>query len=186
VLSATMFSVALVDIFHMLTFKGMGVILVNEENVATQFWLVGRYILAIGLFCGTILSQRQLRSFWVWTIFLLITSLAISAIFSGHFPAAFLHEYGLTQFKISSEYLIIGLLLVTILLLTNYQVTFCLKGQFLLIGVISLTVLSELMFTLYQDVYGVFNAIGHILKLAAYITLFHLFSLYYDSKSNEK
>jgi hypothetical protein len=178
VLSATMISVAIIDLFHLFTYRGMGVFPVDEENIATQFWLVGRYLLAFGLLSGTLLSGRNLRYSFVLSFFLLMTGVAIFAVFTGVFPESYILGTGLTQFKIISEYLIIGLLLFTILLLTNHQVTFCMKGHLLLIAVIGMTVLSELMFTLYQDVYGLFNATGHILKMAAYMTLFHLFSLY--------
>lgn len=181
VLSATMFCVALVDIFHLLAYKGMGVFSIDEVNVATQFWLVGRFILVVGLLFGTFLSQKIVRNSFIWTVSLIVTSCAIFAVFFGVFPDAFIEGLGLTQFKIISEYIIIGFLLFTILFLTNYQITFCLKGHLLLIGVIGVTALSELMFTLYQDVYGYLNSSGHILKLAAYLLLFHLFSLYRKS-----
>lgn len=175
VLGATLLSVALIDLCHLLSYHGMGVFSIDEANVATQLWVLGRYIFVTGLLTAILMNEKTLDYRGALGISLAITVPAIAAIYRGHFPDAYLPEMGLTNFKVVSEYLIIGLLLLSMLLLNGKQDIFSFRGHLILLGAIGITVLSELMFTLYQETDDIFNAIGHILKLVAYLAIFNLF-----------
>jgi len=182
ILALTLISVGLVDILHLLAYKGMGVLPVDEPNAATQFWIIGRYILTAGMLAALLYSAQSYQLLFATGIGIPSLVLIIS-VFSGHFPDAFIDGQGLTQFKVISEYLIIAVLIVCILLVSLRQPIFGLTGQILLISALGITIFSELMFTLYQDVYGIFNAAGHISKLLAYMALFHLF-LFHNKRAN--
>jgi hypothetical protein len=185
VLAVTLLCVAAVDVLHLLAYKGMGLLPVDEANSATQFWILGRYILATGLVLSALVGHRQIEFRWLLGFALFFTGLACTTVFFGFFPDAYLVGVGLTKFKIISEYLIIGLLLLTILLLSKGREVLTFRAHLLLVTAIGLTILSELMFTLYQDVYGLFNAFGHTFKFISYLTLFNLFTLEADTVAED-
>ena len=176
-MSVTLVSVALIDILHFLAYGGMAIFPVAEADVASQLWIIGRYILAVGLLGAVTLRLRKGFAVLAGGAALLLLA-AVAAVFSGQFPETYRVGEGLTQFKVMSEYIIIGILIATILRISFRQLAFSLAGHFWLILAIALTVLSELMFTLYFDLYGFFNFFGHILKLAAYLALLHLFQFH--------
>jgi PAS domain S-box-containing protein len=79
---------------------------------------------------------------------------------------------GLTTFKISSEYAICLILIAAAALLVKKQDQFDRGVVKLLIGSISVFIASELAFTLYVDVYGFFNLIGHFLKVISFYLIY--------------
>lgn len=174
VLCVTLGSVAIVDLLHTFAYKGMGVLPVQETNVATQCWILGRYLLAFGLLLATGWSERTVRFSVLLPVGLGFTISLLVTVFTGYFPDAYGDGIGLTKFKVLSEYVIISLLMLTILLLGQKKVLFF-DEHLLLIFAIGLTIVSELMFTLYHDVYSGFNLLGHLLKLVAYLAFFNLF-----------
>ena len=90
----------------------------------------------------------------------------------GFFPDTYLQGVGLTPFKIWSEYGICLILAVAALLLFRQRDRFEPGVLKLLIASIGVTVASELAFTLYVDVYGLFNLIGHFLKVISFYLIY--------------
>ena len=94
------------------------------------------------------------------------------AIFNGLFPETYIDGFGLTPFKIISEYVIDIIFVISIIWL------YILRREFekrvfiyLLISTIFM-ILSELMFTLYTDPYGLPNLIGHLFKVVAFYHIY--------------
>ena len=114
VLSFTLVTVAGIDILHLLAYEGMAVFRVDETNVATQLWIVSRYIFALG-FLGAITLTIRKGLVWLLLCAAVLCSVAVVTVFSGAFPAAYHVGEGLTQFKIMSEYIIIAVLIASIL-----------------------------------------------------------------------
>jgi hypothetical protein len=50
------FWVAIIDLMHMLTYKGMGVFPNTDANIPTQFWLAARYMQSFILITAPLLS----------------------------------------------------------------------------------------------------------------------------------
>jgi len=166
-------AVACLDTFHTLSYKGLGVFPQFTANQPTQFWIAARYVEAVSLFiaplfAGKKVSKKMLAGTYAALIAFLIPSIA----YYGFFPDCYLEGYGLTQFKIVSEYVICGILIAAILHIRKqkdkgtYYVTKTVRAA------IILTIMSELAFTLYTDVYGVMNFTGHILKIASYYCIY--------------
>ncbi|HEY0845475.1 MAG TPA: MASE3 domain-containing protein, partial [Noviherbaspirillum sp.] len=87
-------------------------------------------------------------------------------------PETFIEGKGLTAFKINAEYAIIGILSVAAAIFylnakhqPNYD-----AASFFCAAVIS--ALSEFCFTRYGDVTDIFNLLGHVFKIAAYLFLY--------------
>jgi PAS domain S-box-containing protein len=157
-----------IDFLHTLAFKGMG-IFPGGANLPTQLWIAGRYLQGISFVIAPLLMKRTVNYPAVLRVFFFVSALLVLSIFPlGIFPDCYLEGAGLTPFKILSEYIISSSFLLAILLLLWRRRDFDPQVlRFLCISLV-LTVFSELAFTLYVDVYGFFNFLGHFLKLAAF------------------
>ena len=165
--------VGFIDLFHTLTYTGMGVIKGYGVNLPTQLWIVGRYVESISLLIAPLFVNRKLNLSGAFTAYLLSIALVFVTIFYWHiFPACFVKDAGLTPFKIGSEYVICGMLVVAAYTLIRKKDYFEPKVTGLLIASIVTTILSELAFTLYAGPYGFFNAAGHYLKIISFYCIY--------------
>lgn len=164
-----------VDLLHTLTYKGMQILPIVGADPATQLWLIGRTLNSAALLFAMLSLGRQelcparvwLCGFWAGGLLLVFLVWPLDV-----FPACFIEGQGLTPFKVLYEYAVIsslclagGLLLLRKRFLNPYIVA-------LLLCSIVLGILSELMFTLYADVYGVTNFFGHYFKLGSTILVY--------------
>ncbi|MDD1674978.1 MAG: PAS domain S-box protein, partial [Methanomicrobiales archaeon] len=160
--------IAVIDFFHTLTYRGMGVFPGVDTNLATQLWIAARYLQAGALLIAPVFASRRFRPDFAIGIFGILAGLALAAIFVWNvFPLAYIEGSGLTTFKIVSEYVICGMLILSIGFL--YQRREYVEPQVLgLLDVaILMTVAGELAFTSYVGVNGFANFAGHIFRLFA-------------------
>ncbi|PRX27951.1 diguanylate cyclase (GGDEF)-like protein [Orenia metallireducens] len=166
--------VGILDFFHLITYKGLAIFDNLTANQPTQLWIAGRYLEAISLASAPYFINRKFSKQTVTLIYSLLTSfLIINIIWLKSFPDCFIQGDGLTSFKIISEYIISIILIAGIynFYINKQNIRYSIYK--LLLFSIIFTILSELSFTLYNDVYGVMNFIGHIFKLISYSLIFH-------------
>jgi PAS domain S-box-containing protein len=168
--------VGITDLLHTLAYKGMGVFPDYDANLPTQLWIAARYIESLSLLSATFFLRRKMKLGAVLIGYLFATGLLYMAVFYWHiFPDCFVEGVGLTPFKRVSEYVIVLILVGSIGLLSRERREFD-QGVFrLLIASVVVTILSELAFTLYVDVYGLFNMIGHLLKIVSVFFIYRAF-----------
>jgi PAS domain S-box-containing protein len=166
--------VGITDVLHILAFKGMGVFTGYDANLPTQLWIAGRYLEALTILSGAYyLGRKKLLSApYLLALALIFATAMITAIFTGYFPDCFVEGQGLTVFKIASEYIISLLLLLAAVIFYRKRNHLSPNILKLLLAAIILTVLSEMSFTLYVDVYGFFNYLGHIFKLFSVMLIY--------------
>ena len=169
-----------VDLLHTIAYQGMGVFRDSGSNLATQLWIVARYLEALTLVTAPVfLAKRaqpapvflakRARLAAVFLTYLAATILLLLTVFLWRvFPACFVEGTGLTAFKKASEYAISGILLAAIAFLSTRRHRLNPKAYRYLVASIALTICSELVFTFYVSVYGLSNFIGHLLKLASF------------------
>ena len=158
-----------IDFLHTLAYKGMGVFPGYGTNLPTQLWIAGRYLQGISFLIAPLGMKRTLNYPAVLGVYLLVSVFLALSIFSWSiFPDCYLEGVGLTPFKIRSEYVISSLFAVAIVLLLRRRRDFDPQILRLLCLSLVLTVFSELAFTLYVNVYGFFNYLGHFFKVAAF------------------
>lgn len=167
-----MLFVGTIEVLHLLTFKGMGVFPGLDSNIPTQLWLASRYLLVATLVTAPLAIKRRMNAAMILLAFLSATSLIILSIMLGLFPKAYIEGSGLTPFKIYSEYLISGILVISAFLLYAKRQSFQAKTLHLLLGFILINVAAELCFTEYVGVYDFANLIGHMFALTAFLLLF--------------
>ena len=160
------------DLLHTLSYKGMGVFIGYGANLPTQLWIGARYLEAATLLLAPLFFKRRLNPFLALGGFALATALFLLAVFEGTFPACFMEGIGLTPFKIVSEYVICVILVGALALLFKNRNEFHHKVFTLLAWSIILTIAQEIFFTLYTDVFGLRNLLGHYLKILSFYLIY--------------
>jgi signal transduction histidine kinase len=166
--------VALLDLFHTLAYKGMGIFTAfSGSNLATQLWISSRYLESISLLLAVLFIFRKINYKVQFISYSIFTTLILLSIFYWKiFPVCYIEGLGLTPFKVISEYIVSFILLASIFFLYLYRKEFSRTVFRFIIVSISVTILSELSFTLYLDVYGFFNQLGHFLKLFSFFLIY--------------
>ncbi len=164
--------VALIDLLHTLAYKNMGVFHGGGANLPTQLWIVSRYLQSLSLLIAPIFLRRTFRAGVMVTGYAFFVALLLATVFSGHFPTCFVEGVGLTPFKKGSEYLIVFLLLAALLFLYLEREAYDRRVLRFMAGTIIFLVVAELSFTLYVDVYGMANMVGHLLKTGAFLLIY--------------
>jgi PAS domain S-box-containing protein len=176
VLAVAFLCVGALDLLHALAYFGMGVFREPGANLATQCWIAGRSLesLSFALAALVLTTNRRLAPERLLAGYLVATSLLVVSILPlDLFPTAYDDATGrLTRFKIVAEYLFAALFAAAAVAfwrqrdrLDRWILGFILVALGLKVG-------SELAFTLYTDVYGVFNLVGHLLKLFATMAIY--------------
>lgn len=165
--------IAFLDLIHTLAYKGMGVFPGYDANLPTQLWLAARYAQSFSLLLAPLFLFRPLKPALAAGGFSAAGFLLLASIFYWKiFPDAFIEGTGLTGFKRASEFLISFILVTSGLLLLRNRHLFDGKVLHHILGFIVAAIISELCFTLYTDVYGLFNLFGHYAKIVSFYFLY--------------
>ncbi|AKI97821.1 sensor domain-containing diguanylate cyclase [Kosmotoga pacifica] len=162
-------AVIIVDFVHMLSYKNMGVFLNFDANQPTQFWILGRVLETFGLLYAVALSDKHNKFFCC--IFYPITAAGIWAVFARAFPDCFIEGQGLTQFKVFTEYVLVSVIVVLLFYAKKIKKPDIEPYKSALFFSLAFTALAELSFTLYSDVFGFFNMLGHLFRLMSYVSI---------------
>jgi len=164
--------VGFIDLLHTFAYKGMGIFPEYNANLPTQLWIAARYIESASLLIILSLRNKNLNVYTVFTTYLLASSLVVASIFWNIFPVCYIEGVGLTPFKIVSEYAISFILVCSLILLFRARDDVDITFRMPLYASLILTIAAELSFTLYIDVYGVMNLVGHYFKLLSFIFIY--------------
>ncbi len=167
--------VAILDLFHTLAYKGMGVFPgYVESNLATQLWIATRYVLSFTFLLPLIFINRKIRPTLIFAGYVMATGLLLFSIFFWQiFPISYdVNAQSLTTFKVASEYAISFIILVAIVRLVTKRNDFSRNIFKLLFAAMVLAVATEMSFTLYTDVYGIVNIFGHILNVLSFYLIY--------------
>lgn len=161
------------DTFHAVTYRGVGLLQSPDTNLPTQLWLAARYVQTLGLFTASFMIGHRVRPWLTLASFAGLTALLGSTILWWHvFPAAFVEGRGLTPFKVTSEYLVCLLLLVSLGMLIQGRDSFDHQTYRLFVCAVGLTVIAEVSFTLYASPFGAWNYLGHLVRIIAAICFY--------------
>jgi signal transduction histidine kinase/DNA-binding response OmpR family regulator len=174
ILATGYLSVAVLDAAHTLAFKGMGVFPGQGANLPTQLWIAARYAESLTIVLAALSLGRSFhpRPWVLLTGSLAVTGALLASIGRGWFPDCFVDGSGLTAFKVGSEYAISAVLAGAGWVLWRGREHLDSRVLRLLLASIGITILSEMSFTLYVDVYGFFNFLGHVFKLVSVALIF--------------
>lgn len=179
IIASVFLLIAVFDFIHTISFTGMPQFInENNQNKDLWFWVTARFCAAFTLFVVSLpflkieLSESQSKKFLSFIVFL-VFSLSYFFIFDQQYlPDLFIANVGLTPFKKNIEYVCIILSFITAILFlfkTNNNIT---EDKYILFKASLLMGLTELFFTAYPTKYGIFNILGHIYKIIAYLYLY--------------
>ena len=164
--------ISILDLLHMLSYSGMGIIIEFDANLPTQLWIAARYWQSISYLLALFAINKKIKGTYLMVGGVIIITLLLFSIFYGFFPTSFIEGTGLTLFKIASEYIINLILLVSAIILYKLRSEFNKKVFILILFSISATIISELAFTFYVDVFDFSNFVGHIFKIVAFFFIY--------------
>jgi len=164
--------ISMLDLLHMLSYSGMGIIIEFDANLPTQLWIAARYWQSISYLLALFAINKKIKGTYLMVGGVIIITLLLFSIFYGFFPTSFIEGTGLTLFKIASEYIINLILLVSAIILYKLRSEFNKKVFILILFSISATIISELAFTFYVDVFDFSNFVGHIFKIVAFFFIY--------------
>jgi hypothetical protein len=152
---------------HTLAYRGMGVFpWDNPSNLPTQLWIATRYLVGVSFLSASMFTRKILRADIICIAYFIACAFILTSIFYWrNFPVCFIEGSGLTPFKRISEYIISFLLLVSIGLLYRNRREYDDSVYKLLVASLAVMIATEMAFTLYTDVYGIANTVGHLLNI---------------------
>ncbi|MDH5425751.1 MAG: PAS domain S-box protein, partial [Gammaproteobacteria bacterium] len=185
ILASAFFIIGMLDFAHTLSYRGMpDFVTPGSADKSIYFWLVARYVAAIALTI-TALQRWKNRSYLPNLYWVLLVCFALTGLFYwvglyhlDSVPRSFIPGKGLTTFKLAAEYGIITILIIpAVLFYLQVKKQNDLDASGLYAATV-ITILSELCFTLYGNITGLFILLGHIYKVIAYIFIFRAIFLY--------
>ncbi len=168
-LGLAFFFTAILDTFHTLAYKGMGVFIGYDANLPTQLWIAARYLQSISLLMAPIFLRFMPNMAIAMMSYIAIVAFIFLSIFVwGIFPTCYVEGAGLTTFKVVSEYVICVILVMSLYMLVRNRERFNSDIFKWLVLSIGFTIASELVFTSYVNVHDFFNLIGHLFKIGSF------------------
>ncbi len=160
--------VGVIDLLHLLFYKGMTATSGASVETAIEFWLIGR---ALEVAAFLIAAARPLANFSfpaVFAAFGTVTTALVALTALDAFPATFVEGEGLTSFKMGAEAVIIAGFMGAFVILRRRADVLDPTVRKLLMLCLAYKVAAELCFCVYTDPFGATNFLGHVLKVASY------------------
>lgn len=165
--------VAVVDTIHALAYKGMSIFPGDNANLPTQLWVIARYLQSLTFLIAPLFLNRKVQRKVPFIIYSALTIILLASIFIWNiFPSAYIEGQGLTPFKVGSEYAIIFVLLIAIVLLWRRRDMLAPSVFYGVIESLVASIAAEFSFTLYFGVTDTANLIGHLFKIIAFYALY--------------
>ncbi|WP_169719602.1 bifunctional diguanylate cyclase/phosphodiesterase [Psychromonas aquimarina] len=165
------FSIAFLDLLHVLTFPGMPFITSNALNTTLSVWIFTRLFEALILFTAVFLFEHKLRQSVIIVLCAFVVVI-ISSVSLFRPLSLYTSVDGLSLLKTVLEYVVMLILLFA--LLVNHRKKKCFNNSvyWKIQAAVLLTVFSEFCFTLYVDVHGFFSLVGHLSKFLSFWFIF--------------
>lgn len=164
---------SIIILFHSLGYSGVGLITENIDNYTSQTWLIANYILA-GSFLIAVIFRNKNYSFRLTSFLSLsLSSLFLILIYNGIFPTAYIEGVGTTLYKVISEYVIIIIFILTMIITMANKEDFDQRFYKHLLHTMIFMVLAEFIFSLFDDTESIYSFVGHYFKLISFSILFY-------------
>ncbi|MBS0437554.1 MAG: EAL domain-containing protein [Proteobacteria bacterium] len=172
-------AVGLIDTAHLLSYLGMpDFVTPSQPEKAINFWLAARYVAAATLLAVAwrdwpLPARRGGRlALLAAALALPLGVIALQLFTPAAWPRTFVDGQGLTAFKVGAEY---GLIALMSLAAWGFQRRVARERDYDALDLRTaavVTILGELCFTLYSNVNDVFQLLGHVYKIVAYLYIY--------------
>lgn len=165
---------ALIDLFHILTYRGIN-IFSNDFNMSIQLGILAKYYECIMLNLSILYINKKFNFFRVFIInAIIVISFILSIILFKIFPVCYIEGKGSTNFHNISEYLIAICFLFILFRVIKSKINILRDNKSYLIISLFFQILSCLIFTFNNDFYKEFSLLGHLFKFLSYYYGFKL------------
>lgn len=175
---------ALIEIVHTISYKGMPYLITESSPYeATWFYILERLFLSIGLLAVMVWKVKKHSGAYRWISYSVALVLAILCVFIVYSPKQLLpplviEGVGTTFLKNTLQYTALSIQVLLILYLVRHYKIAPRRSLLFVVASIYLIV-SDILFTFYKDVYDIYNFLGHIFQLFAFVVLFR--AIYYSA-----
>lgn len=167
--------VAVLDIGHMLTYEGVGILLKESTDMSAKFWIIARMMESISILiaCNFINRNKSIKLKSVLSIFSTITIVIIYVIYFFDFlPTTYIIGKGVTLYKSMVELVIVCVFYLSLIVLIKRREKVDSRTYTYMFFSIVLSIGSELLFINYVDILNVSFVTGHIMKLLSFYFLY--------------
>ncbi|MDD5772122.1 MAG: GGDEF domain-containing protein [bacterium] len=167
------FFIGTLDLFHAFAFPEMNIFRGHGTNLFIQLWISARYIQSISFCFAPLLFKRNLNFNIIIGTYIAVFFLILLSIFYWNiFPTCYIEGYGLTLFKIISEYIIIFIFLLAIVFTLKHRDNFDKKTLKLLILSMIFMIISEVAFIFCISIQDFCDMVGHFSEILAFYLLY--------------
>ncbi|MVX66036.1 PAS domain S-box protein [Clostridium chromiireducens] len=160
--------IGVIDLFHVLTYKGISAFN-NDSNMSVQLSILGTYYECIMLTLSSIYINKKLNFNKVFILNFAIVIFGLSSIIIVDiFPNCYIEGTGLTFFHEISEYIFSLCFLSILFRIIKSKIEIVKENKVDLIMASIFQMTSFLLFTSYNDIYGGISLVGHLFKILAY------------------
>jgi PAS domain S-box-containing protein len=165
--------VGVIDLLHLLVFRGMEVVPGAGSDAPTQLWIAGRYLQGVSLLIAPFFLHRTVRTEMVIALYAVLTGGLVLSIFVWRsFPACTVDGTGLTAFTIGCEYLLAVILAGAVAHLLRRRSAIDPDVLKLLIASVLSTIVAELLFAVSGGLSGHAFLLGRFCKLLSFYLLY--------------
>jgi PAS domain S-box-containing protein len=161
-----------IDMLHLVTYQGMGLLPIDEQNVSLRLWTSARGLQALGMLAAILLQARRVP---LWQVHLALGSgsvLLVAGSLQGWLPVMYVEGLRFSAAKIALDWSIIALHAVTLFVLWRTQSSFSEGIRRYLPAALVTMIAAEILFSLEANLYGPINMLGHLLKVTSYWFLY--------------
>lgn len=186
-IGTALFFIAGLGFLRAFSYKEMGVFPEYGTNLPVQLWIVMRYLGSISFFVAPLFliqisgdknrdkktNENDQFAQKVFFIYAVITAILLLSIFQyRNFPACYVEGYGLTAFKISSEYIISFLFTGSLVLLYRKKDRFEGHVYRILTAAIIVSIFAEFALIYYTNTQETLNFIGQTLNALSFYLIY--------------
>ncbi len=158
--------ISVIDLTHTFAYDGLRLFEGFDQNLPTQLWIAARFMAALSFVIAPIFFKIKHHNIISFLSFLIVTIIIYLTIFAWKiFPNCFIENLGLTYFYVYSEYVIICLFILGMILLQINKKNFDKKVYQLIQLSILFQILAELSFTKHMPGYNFANMFGLVVRL---------------------
>lgn len=166
-------ALGIIDFVYLLTLEGMEIRAVLDVDGVFRLRVSAGYIMAISFLVAPYAKELDLSSSSLFTIFSGIAAIILISVFrSAIIPSCFIPGEGMTSFMVASEYIIVFLLFVAMVVLLFQKEILSICPRVVMIISLGLILFSEFFVVFFSSPAGKMNIWVHVLKLAAFYLVY--------------
>lgn len=161
-------TVSFFALLHLLSFRGINIMAVNDENLSLQFSMTARAIEAISLFLTPLIIKKNIKHYKLVIWFALINFILVFMIYDLRiFPQLYIDSKGSTPIKTIIELMIMIAYILAFISLNKNKKLFHQDILKILSFSIASALVCEIIFVYDKNLYDGSMLIGHVFRLIA-------------------